>query len=49
VHVRLTGKVESPSVIVGTVQVTGALCTTPTYAYTAKLDPADTSSLAPNA
>jgi len=49
VHVRLTGKVESPSVIVGTVQLTGAPCTTPTYAYTARIDPADTSSLAPNA
>jgi hypothetical protein len=49
VRVRLTGRVESTSVVVGTLQLTGAPCTTPTYAYTAKIDPADTSSLAPNA
>jgi hypothetical protein len=49
VHVRLTGKVESASVIVGTVQLSGAPCTTPTYRYTARIDTALTSEIAPNA
>jgi hypothetical protein len=49
VQVRLTGKVESAGVITGTVQLTGVPCTTPTYAYTARIDPADTKSVAPNA
>jgi hypothetical protein len=49
VHVRLTGKVETANVIVGTVQLSGAPCTTPTYSYTARIDPSDTKSIAPNA
>jgi hypothetical protein len=49
VHVRLTGRVESASVIVGTVQLTGAPCTTSTYSYTARIDPADTKSISPDA
>jgi hypothetical protein len=49
VHVRLTGKVESASVIVGTVQLTGAPCTTPTYTYTARIDPSFTKEIAPSA
>jgi hypothetical protein len=49
VHVRLTGKVVSASVIEGTVQLTGAPCTTPTYHYTARIDPAFTKEIAPNA
>src|ERR1700689_409785 len=49
VRVCITGKVESASVIVGTVQLTGAPCTTPTYAYTARIDPAFTKEIAPDA
>jgi hypothetical protein len=49
VHVHLTGKVVSASVIVGTVQLTGAPCTTPTYRYTARIDPAFTKEIAPDA
>jgi hypothetical protein len=49
VHVRITGKVQSASVIVGTVQLTGAPCTTPTYAYTARIDAAFTKEIAPDA
>lgn len=49
VHVHLTGKVESANVVVGTVQLSGAPCTTPTYSYTARIDPSDTKSIAPDA
>jgi hypothetical protein len=49
VQVHLTGKVTSASEIVGTIKLTGVPCTTPTYTYTAKIDPADTSGIAPNA
>jgi hypothetical protein len=49
VHVRLTGKVVGANVIVGTVQLTGAPCTTPTYSYTARVDPSDTKYIAPDA
>jgi hypothetical protein len=48
-HVHLTGRVESASVIVGTVQLSGAPCTTPTYAYRARIDPAFTSEISPDA
>jgi hypothetical protein len=49
VHVRITGKVESTGVIVGTVQLSGAPCTTPTYSYTARIDPSNTKYIAPDA
>jgi hypothetical protein len=49
VKVHLTGTVTSASVITGTVQMTGKPCTTPTYTYSAKIDPADTKYIAPDA
>jgi hypothetical protein len=49
VSVHLTGKVISANAIRGTVKVAGAPCTTPTYAYTARINPADTKYIAPNA
>jgi hypothetical protein len=49
VQVRLTGKVVNASEIKGTVRLTGIPCSTPTYNYAAKIDPADTSGVSPNA
>jgi hypothetical protein len=49
VHVRITGKVVNASTIVGTVQLTGAPCTTPTLSYTARIDAAQTKYIAPDA
>jgi hypothetical protein len=49
VHVRITGKVESASVIVGTVQLSGTPCTTPTYSYTARINAADSKEISPDA
>jgi hypothetical protein len=49
VQVRLTGKVVSASEIAGTIRLTGVPCSTSTYNYMAKIDPADTSGISPNA
>jgi hypothetical protein len=49
VHMQLNGTVKSSTEIVGTIKLTGAPCTTPTYSYVAKLDPGDTKYIAPNA
>jgi len=49
VSVHLTGTVRSAGLITGTIQVTGAPCSTPPYAYSARIDNADTKYIAPDA
>ncbi len=49
VQVRLTGRVTSASTISGTAQLIGVPCSTSAYSYVARIDPAVTKYIAPNA